>query len=162
MRESGVRSEALAEGGEMTTPYRLFPFFSVDYEREIILLAHVCISEWFNYGAVKIVDGIKKAFIIEEIRHLHEIDQIIVTHRERHNAKTPKNKPSIPYLVKLMQVYYVIDINQRDIRSYSTHFLAEAYILWQAMMCKYKLVPIKLVHEELRPMVTTLQEFLLL
>lgn len=159
MRESGIRAE---DGGEMTTPYRLFPFFSVDYEREMVLLAHVCISEWFNYGALKIVHGVKNAFIIEEIRHLHEIDQIIVTHRERHHGKTSTNRPSIPYLVKLMQVYYVIDINQREIRSYATHFFVEAYILWQAMMCKYKLVPIKLVHEELRPMVTTLQEFLLL
>ena len=100
--------------------------------------------------------------MIEETRSLQEIDQIFVAHKERNNNRSVvKKKAIVPYLVKLVQVYYVIDINDTEIRSYATHFFVEAYFLWLALLCKYKLVPSKLIHEKLRPMVATMQEFLL-
>ena len=151
-----------------TLIHRLHPFYYVEYEREVVLLTRVCTMEWFNFGALKIVPNLKKAYIIEEMQSLHDIDQILILHKERHNRGgrgrlvTPHKVVAVaPYLVKLMQVYYVIDINAYEISVYPTHFFAEAYLLWLAIACKYKLIPIKLIHETIRPMVNTLQEFLL-
>ncbi len=166
MQETIIRMKD-SEFADETQESRLFPFYYVEYEREIVLLARVSIIEWLNYGALKNVPHIKNAFIIEEMRPLQDIDEILILHKERHHrtggrVNTPGKVPHVmPYLVKLIQVYYVIDINHYDIRVYSTHFFVEAFVLWLALSSNYKLIPFKLIHEILRPMVTTLKEFLL-
>lgn len=160
MKHAGEESDANHNNSDNKPPHRLFPFHYTEYEREMVLLTHVTVSEWLNYGAYKDVDTIRNTFIIEEMRPLHDIDQIIVRHGERHRRRGTQ-KPAMPYMVKLVQVYYVVDINSRDMRVYATHFFFEAVLLWLALACKYKLVPLRLIHTTLIPMITTLQEFLL-
>ena len=162
MRTTGEETDSVMD--VHAPPHRLFPFHYTEYEREMVLLTHVTVCEWLNYGAFKGVDTLRNNFIIEEMRPLHDIDQIIVRHGERHRrtGHGDTQKPVMPFLVKLVQVYYVVDINSRNMRTYVTHFFFEAVLLWLALACKYKLVPLRLVHTTLVPMITTLQEFLLI
>lgn len=139
---------------------RLYPFPCVDYEREMVALTKICTIEWLNYGALGNVSDLKKAFIIEETSSLEEIDQILILHRMRQMRKQAKQPVAVPYLVKLIQIYYIIDINGDTVQSYATHFFVEAYFVWLALCFKYKLVPMKLFHEKTQPMIKSIHAFL--
>lgn len=162
-----MKGEREDEEFEPPTPHNLYPFYYIEYEREIVLLSYVCTTEWFNYGALKTVPAMKAAYIIEEMRPLHDIDHILIYHKQRHlragglRMVAVKETFAYPYLVKLMQVYYVIDINTYTIKSYMTHFFAEAFMVWLAISCKYNLIPNALIHKTIAHMVATIQEFLL-
>lgn len=138
----------------------LFSFNYVEYERELVTLTKICTIEWLNYGALSLAPELKKAFIIEETCELREIDHILVSHRLRQLRKTPTQGVVPPYLVKLVQVYYVVDINESEIQGYATHFFVEAYFVWLALCLKYKLIKPTLFHEESLPMIRTLKRFL--
>ena len=139
---------------------RLFPFNYVEYEREMVMLTKICTIEWLNYGGLGSTIELKKAFLIEETCELREIDQILVAHRMRQLRKTVKQPVVQPYLVKLMQIYYVVDINESEIRGYATHFFVEAYYVWLAICLKYKLIRPSLFHEESCPIIKTILRFL--
>lgn len=136
----------------------LYPFYCHEYEREIVLLVRECLMRSFERKAVRCVDEIKKAFIIEEMNSFTMIDQILMDHRLLHARGC-----SIPvpyYIVKLMQVYYVIDISKGEYMTlYATHFFCEAVLLWLAMMTNTKILTATVIPGPLLPMIKVLQEF---
>ena len=134
--------------GSKAAPYKaLYPFYAIEYEREILLLARECTIQWLSFGSCRYAEELANAFIleempdIEELSSLQRINQILIQHQLMHrkNAAAPRSQIHY-YLVKLVQVYYVIDISAKDLALYVTHFFCEAYHLWLSLVCSSPLL----------------------
>ena len=142
MKESSGASSSSA-----STTTNLYAFYNVQYEREIVLLTQVCIRKWCDFQEFRRVQEMKTVFIIEEMSdaELIRIDDIVKLLRsdagQQKKKKTTTKKrsggQSMVYLIKLVQVYYIIDTNTGDddgspMRIYATHFFVEAFVTWLA------------------------------
>lgn len=114
-----------------------------------------------------------------DISSFDDIDRILYKHYELHKdkkKKTPKkttkntknkqqqsqslNKTQLPYLIKLVQVYYVIDINQKNIAVYATHFFFEAFFIWLTYIIKYNIISKEKLPKDIIKMTISLKQLI--
>lgn len=147
-------------GGGDTTPVNLQPFETIIYEREMTLVTFTCTTEWLRYKSGQNWETIQDYFIVEDITLIW---RVIIAFARRHmvaasNAGIKRNITTsapttngtrMPYLLKLMQVYYVVDMEPQGKGIYATHFLVEAYLMWLKLLHTQKYLPSKLIHPTL-------------
>ena len=126
-------------------------FTEIENEKEVVLLCKICTDHWFAFSEMSHGDALKERFITEESGEetFDAIDRVLM----QCSDTAVYSRRQLPYLIKLMQIYYVIDTNP----PYSiclTHFFIEAYSLWLALATvKYQLIPPDKLHPALRTLI---------
>jgi hypothetical protein len=129
-----------SNGVSLNVPY-------LDHEKECVLATKVCTLNWFRYNRVESWKVINESFIIEELCDtMTPIDNIFIDHQRvrSYNIKHPA------YLVRLMRIYYVIDINQKVMEIYQTDVFPKAYSLWLCLLLKYSYIKESILHPEIK------------
>lgn len=119
---------------------------SMDHEKECVLATKVCTINWFKYNNVESWKTINESFIIEELCDtMSPIDNIFIDHERmrRYKLKHPA------YLVRLMRIYYVIDINLNEIEIYQTDVFPKAYFVWLSLLIKYNYIKESILHKDI-------------
>jgi hypothetical protein len=151
------------------------------YEKECILATKVSITEWFRYNRVECAKEIGDTFIIEELQDsMESIDNIFAKHkmyvlnqqkngdhrggRKRKIVKRIGNNPNethkkeIPYIVSLMRIYYVIDINDiENVKIYKTKLFPKAFLTWLTLLVRYGFVKRKALHPTFIDLVNSME-----
>lgn len=127
-------------------------FTQLECEKEVVLLCKICTEQWFAFTVMHHAEALKERFITEESGEetFDAIDRVLM----QCSDTTVYTRKQLPYLIKLMQIYYVIDTNP-PYSIYLTHFFIEAYSLWLALASvKHRLIPQDKLHPALRALIT--------
>jgi hypothetical protein len=145
-----------------STYMNLYPFSYIEYEREIVLMTKICTFKWFNYEEVKNADKIKNVFIIEEMSNtaFDQIDYVILNYNNKNSSTTTSSSSSIPILLKLVQIYYIIDTKSTTLSIYSTHFFIEAYMIWLSLLVNYDIISENKIHRKILPILKMFMKFI--
>ena len=138
------------------------------YEKESILLTKISNIIWFDYNRLKRLDDFKKSFIIEEDLGSNctsfsinkDIDLIFLLHK-RTNFNNSKRKLHFCYLIRLIRIYYIIDINYIKPRIFKTNYFTEAYIIWISVNYKHKLIEENMMPDELKKIIIDLNKLII-
>ena len=144
----------------------LFVFHGAQYEREMVLLTRISTIQWLDYETYKYIDELKTVFIIEEssdtqLLHIAQLVADVATatalvqnknnNHRKGRRQLPVPRKRLPYLVKLMQVYYTVDLNgPGEPRVFATHFFVEAYVAWLAQCVNNGLLGVEQLYKPLR------------
>lgn len=130
---SDINSNICSNGDRlsmMDVPY-------IDHEKECVLATKVCTLNWFRYNVVESWKLINESFIIEELcDNMSSIDNIFIDHQRIRSHKLMHP----PYLVRLMRIFYVIDINHDQMKTYKTDVFPKAYFIWLSLLRKYNYI----------------------
>lgn len=112
----------------------------IDNELEAILLTHICTMRWLEMKEMKQIKRLDACFVLEEMTDIEDIHSLFYNPEKR----------KIPVLLKLMRIYYVIDVKKSKL--YKTVFFVEAYFLWLTLCLRAKLFTFQQLPPELTPL----------
>lgn len=109
------------------------------YEREIVLIAKHATTRWVQFKGVPQRKAIAQAFCIEELMSVEELEALV--------TKNDVRQTTVPVLLKLVHVYYVLYKGS----VYQSVIFVESYMVWLALLVyKAKLVKLGLVHPTIK------------
>jgi hypothetical protein len=135
--------EWVASGSDNEANFEL-----IENELEGVLLTHICTMRWLEMKQVRQVKRLEASFVLEEMTDIEDIHALFYNPEKR----------KIPVFLKLMRIYYVIDVKKSKL--YKTIFFVEAYFLWLALCLRAKLFTFEQLPPELATLLKTMDRLI--